>query len=44
MHIDSEIQIYICMYTAYIRNAKKNSKNYSIYKFIKSSNGKNHGL
>jgi len=23
---------------------KKNSKNYSIYKFIKSSNGKNHGL
>jgi len=23
MHIDSEIQIYICMYTAYIRNAKK---------------------
>ena len=32
------------MYTAYIRNAKKNSKNYSFYKFIKSSNGKNHGL
>jgi hypothetical protein len=28
----------------YIRNPKKNSKNYSIYKFIKSSNGKNHGL
>ena len=23
---------------------KKNSKNYSIYKFIKSSNGKNHGF
>jgi len=26
MHIDSEIQIYICMYTAYIRNAKKKFK------------------